>query len=88
MHYIYVLWSSKIRKRYVGSTKNVEKRVNEHNYGANKFTKGGIPWVKVYQEEYLSKSEALKREHFLKSGKGRAWLDNQLLNSRRDAGVA
>jgi putative endonuclease len=87
MHYTYVLWSSRISKRYVGATDSVKKRLEEHNRGCNKFTKGGIPWIKVYQEEYLTKTVALKRGKYLKSGQGRAWLDNQLPNFRRGAGV-
>jgi putative endonuclease len=85
MYYVYVQWSSKLNKRYVGTTNNVEKRLNEHNRGCNKFTKSGIPWILVFHEE--SRTEALKREKFLKSGQGRAWLDKKLLNNRRDAGV-
>ncbi len=88
MYYIYVLWSSKLSKRYVGSTNNVEKRLEEHNRGFSKFTKSGVPWIKVYQEESSTKTEVLKREKFLKSGQGRAWLDKRLTNFRRDAGVA
>jgi putative endonuclease len=87
MYYIYVLWSSRISKRYVGSTDNVKKRLEEHNRGCSKFTKGGIPWLKVYQEEYLTKTVVLKREKYLKFGQSRAWLDNQLPNFRRGAGV-
>ena len=78
MYYVYVLWSLKIKKRYTGSTNNVEKRIYEHNHGCNRFTKGGIPWIEIYREEYLTKKEALKREKFLKSGQGRAWLDRKL----------
>ena len=87
MYYIYVLWSSKLIKRYVGSTENVKKRLGEHNRGSNKFTNGGIPWIKVYQEEFSTKTEALKREKFLKSGQGRAWVDKRLPNYRRGARV-
>ena len=78
MNYVYVLWSSKLNKRYVGTTNNVEKRINEHNRGYNKFTSGGIPWLLVLKEEYSTKTEALKRERFLKSGRGRAILDKTL----------
>jgi putative endonuclease len=87
MYYIYVLWSSKLQKRYIGSTDIVGKRINEHNRGSNKFTKGGIPWTKIYQEEFQTKTEALKREKFLKSGQGRAWLDEKLNDFWKDAGV-
>jgi len=72
---VYVLWSSKLNKRYVGSTENLKRRLNEHNKGANRFTKGGTPWILVYREEYSTRSEARRREIFLKSGVGRSWLD-------------
>jgi putative endonuclease len=78
MFYIYVLWSTKINKRYIGSTQDVKKRLKEHNRGSNKFTKGGKPWKVVYTEAYDTKSKALKREIFLKSGIGRKWLDENL----------
>ncbi len=88
MYFIYVLWSEKLQKRYVGSTQNITKRLNEHNRGCNKFTKGGMPWVIIYTEEFLLKHEALSREKFLKSGQGRSWLDEKFLKSRKGAGVA
>jgi putative endonuclease len=87
MYYIYVLWSSKLRKRYVGFTDKLEKRLDEHNRGSNKFTKGGIPWVEIYREGYQTKTEAIIREKFLKSGQGRAWLNEKLKDFRKDAGV-
>ncbi len=68
MYYTYVLWSSKLCKRYVGSADNVEQRFDKHNQGGNRFTKGGIPWIKIYHEEYSTKTKALKREKYLKSG--------------------
>ena len=77
MFYVYVLWSSKLNKRYTGSTEFVNKRHNEHNRGQSKFTKGGIPWILIHSEVFATKSEALKREKFLKSGQGRAWLDQK-----------
>ena len=86
MYYVYVLWSSKLKKRYVGSTGDVEKRLLEHNRGCNKFTKGGIPWIKIYEEEYTTKTEAVRREKFLKSGQGRAWLDEKFSYLRKGAG--
>jgi putative endonuclease len=76
----YVLFSVNLKKRYVGSTKNLEKRFNEHNSCKSRFTKSGIPWKLVYQEKYSTNSEARKRELFLKSGVGRKFLD-ELLNT-------
>ncbi|MBI5531017.1 MAG: GIY-YIG nuclease family protein [Candidatus Doudnabacteria bacterium] len=79
MFYIYVLRSSKNNKRYVGSTsKSPEKRTSEHNNGINSFTRHNKPWNLIYQESFTTKSEALKRENFLKSGQGRKWLDENI----------
>ncbi len=88
MFYIYVLWSNKIKKRYIGSTDSVEQRLNEHNTGRNRFTKGGMPWILVYTEQYSTRSEAYRRERFLKSGVGRIWLDRHLPDLRKGARVA
>lgn len=78
MFYVYIMKSERNGKRYVGSTgKLPEERVNEHNSGTNKFTQNNRPWKLVTFETFLTKSEALKREKFLKSGQGRKWLDDQ-----------
>lgn len=78
MYFIYVLYSSSLHKRYVGSTSDISKRIKEHNSGKSKFTKSGLPWILIYQEEFISNSEARKRELFLKSGVGRKYLDEVL----------
>jgi putative endonuclease len=81
---VYVLWSHKLKKRYVGFTFDLQKRLSQHNHGKSSFTKKGIPWIIIYSEEYLTESEARKREKFLKSGVGRKFLDLKL----KDAGVS
>ncbi len=78
MYYVYVLYSSKLNKRYVGSSADINKRLTEHNSGKSKFTSSGSPWKLIYSEEYTSNSEARKRELFLKSGVGRKFLDSIL----------
>lgn len=88
MFSIYVLWSNKINKRYIGSAEDVEKRLYEHNTGSNRFTKGGMPWILVYTEQYSTRSEAYRRERFLKSGVGCTWLNRHLLDLRKGARVA
>jgi len=78
VYYVYVLWSDKLRKRYTGSCKDIPIRFRQHNNGESKFTKGGIPWKLIHSEEYLTKTEARKREIFLKTGVGRKWLDEKI----------
>jgi len=74
MFTVYVLKSLKNNYRYIGQTNNLNKRLNEHNSGLSKSTKNIRPLVLDYSEEYATRSKAMKRERFLKSGKGREWL--------------
>ena len=80
MYYVYVLRSLKNQKRYIGSSgKQPAIRLQEHNSGNTRFTRQNKPWVLIHQASFATKSEALKREKFLKSGQGRKWLDENIL---------
>ena len=87
MYYVYILWSQRLRKRYIGSTEYLERRVLQHNKGYSRFTKSGIPWQVIHTEKYDSIEQARKREHYLKGGTGRRWLDEFYPNYRRGARV-
>ncbi|MGA2668243.1 MAG: GIY-YIG nuclease family protein [Ignavibacteria bacterium] len=71
---VYILKSLKDGKRYIGYTKNLHRRLYEHNSGGCKSTRNRRPLEIVYHEEYDSKSEAMMRERFFKSSKGRIFL--------------
>ena len=77
MHFVYVLRSEKNGRRYIGCCADVDARLAKHNSGSTTSTRSGRPWRVVHSEVFPSKSEALRRERFLKSGQGRATL-NQL----------
>ncbi len=72
---VYVLRSIKTGRRYVGITEDIERRLEEHNFGHTVSTRGGIPWRLIYSEAHANRSLAARRERFLKSGQGRAFLD-------------
>jgi len=75
MFCVYVLRSLKDNKRYIGYTgKPSKNRLWEHNTGKCKWTKLHKPFELVYKEEYKNKTEARKREIFLKSGQDRKSL--------------
>lgn len=79
MFNVYVLRSISDGSRYVGQTsKTPEQRVVEHNQDKSRFTRGHQPWQLIYSERYDTRSEAIERERFLKSGQGRKWLDCNL----------
>ena len=71
MYYVYILFSQKLNKRYIGSTSDIRKRINDHNCGKSSFSSRGIPWKLIYYEAFLNKKDALREEAFLKTGKGR-----------------
>jgi len=75
---VYVLKSERDGIRYVGSGADCHERLRRHNKGDYRFTKGHKPWKLVYQESYSTRSEAVRRERYLKSGQGRAELDRIL----------
>ena len=75
MFYIYVLKSNTHNTRYVGSCADIRYRLSEHNSGKVRYTKGRKPWTLIYSEVFNSRSEAVKREKYLKSGQGRKFLD-------------
>ena len=63
----------------MGSTSKVaSERLAEHNSGANKWTKVNRPFELIHTEDFSSRTEARKREIFLKSGQGRKWLDENI----------
>jgi len=71
MHYVYILYSKKLRKFYIGLTDNLKKRILEHNNGESSFTSRGGCWELVYYEAFSIKSDAVREERFLKTGQGR-----------------
>ena len=73
-YYVYVLKSLKDSRRYIGYTENFERRITEHNNGLVKSTRNRRPFEFIYFEEFDNKTEALIREKFFKSGKGRKYL--------------
>lgn len=79
-HYIVYVIESIEGYRYIGVTEDIEQRLKEHNEHQLSFwTKRGTDWKLLYSEEYEAKTEALKREQWLKSGVGREFL-NKMIN--------
>ena len=69
-YWVYILKSDKDHRFYIGSTSDVQARLKFHNSGLQRSTKNRIPFILIYSEELLSKTEALKREKQIKSWKG------------------
>ena len=80
--FVYILYSSKCDKFYVGHTEDIEKRLYEHNHskGGN-FSSSCLPWILVYKESLLSRPEAMKREKEIKGKKSRKYIISLITDS-------
>ena len=76
--WVYILQSESTGKLYIGHSSDVQRRLAEHNdmrLGRRRYTRRQPgPWRLCYSEEFASRSEAMHRERFLKSGQGRDWV--------------
>ena len=75
MYTVYILYSERINKYYIGSSSNVQERLRKHNNASKGFTNKGRPWLLVYTEEFENKAGASARETQLKKWKNRVRLE-------------
>ena len=69
--FVYLLGTRKKSKltTYVGYTNNIKRRLDLHNSGKGaKFTRGR-KWKLLYLEKFKTKSEAIKRECYIKKNR-------------------
>jgi len=78
MHYVYVLQSMKDGGFYTGYTKNLKQRFEQHEKGLVDSTKNRRPLKLIYYEACLVQDDAIRREKYLKTYKGRMFLKNRL----------
>lgn len=80
MFTVYVLYSIKYNKIYIGYTSDLRERLISHNeLGKKGWTIKFRPWVLVYSEQLGTKEAAMSRERQLKSAKGRAWIWSEII---------
>ena len=70
MYWCYVIYSETRCQYYIGVTDDVTRRVQDHNNGISKWTKGKGPWQLECSREFMSLGDARKFENILKRQKG------------------
>lgn len=86
MYYVYILRTS-AGTLYVGQTNNLEKRLKEHkdrSVRSSKYVRSFTSFELVYKEEFVTRSEALKREYEIKQwprAKKEALIDDKKLSA-------
>ncbi|WP_041627608.1 GIY-YIG nuclease family protein [Owenweeksia hongkongensis] len=73
--FVYIIYSESWGRYYVDSTQDIETRLEQHNSGRNKSTKGGVPWILKYSESFDEIAYARRRELELKKKKSRKYLE-------------
>ena len=76
---VYIIFSVKTNKYYVGQTEDFEKRIRRHNNSLVKSTKTGIPWKVIHTFSCSNRSEAMVLETKIKNrGISRYLADNNI----------
>ena len=72
---VYILYSYRADKIYIGFTRDLISRFQSHNELSTKgYTVRFRPWQVIYCEFFSDKKAAMLFEQQLKSGKGREWI--------------
>ena len=75
---VYIMYSPKRSRYYVGQTHNIEDRVERHKRGWVPSTKSGLPWQLIKVIKVANRSEAIRLEMKVKKrGIKRFLQDNQ-----------
>ncbi|MBX4206428.1 GIY-YIG nuclease family protein [Candidatus Parcubacteria bacterium] len=73
----YILLSEKTNQYYIGSTNDINRRFKQHNDQMRKsWASKRAPWKLIFQQNFSSRSEAMRLERHLKSFKNRTTLMN------------
>jgi putative endonuclease len=74
-YYVYILYSEKLDRYYIGHTEDLVKRLADHHSGLSSYTSKAIDWHLVYSEEYADRALARNREASIKKKKSRKYIE-------------
>jgi len=66
-YYVYIIYSERFDRYYIGQAENFSKRLENHNNGFNKSTSPYIPWILKCLIEKNSRGDAMILEKKLKN---------------------
>jgi putative endonuclease len=84
MFYVYILYSVRSDRYYIGQSEDVFKRLYEHNHPLrnSKYCSKHIPWKLVLNFEVSSsRSDAMMVERFIKKQKSRIFIEKLIRES-------
>ena len=82
--YVYTLLSLKDNQFYHGFSSDVFARYEDHKKGQNISTANRGPFDLIHFEAFISKADALRRERYFKTTKGKVTLRQMLRDYLKD----
>jgi putative endonuclease len=81
MYWVYILFSEKLNRYYVGSTHSIETRLAQHTEDPmnGSFTSKTDDWELIFKIECQSQRQGLGIEEHIKSMKSRKYIQNLFL---------
>ncbi len=79
MQYVYIIQSEKDGSRYVGVTRDLKRRIREHNSGNAKYSSSKRPYQLIWYCAFINKIVAYDFERYLKSSSGFAFTNKRLI---------
>jgi putative endonuclease len=74
LYTVYILYSEKYQKHYTGFTSNLGQRLLSHYELGKDWTAKYRPWQMIYSREFVTKSDAMEYEKWLKTGVSRDFI--------------
>ncbi len=78
-YFVYILYSTKLERYYIGSTEDIAMRLKEHLWEHKGFTSKAKDWELKYSERFTAKTDAINRELLIKKWKSRKMIE-KLIN--------
>ena len=79
MYYVYILKSEVDSSRYIGVTKDLKRRLLEHNNGNSRYSSSKRPFKLIWYSTFILKEKAYAFEKYLKSSSGYAFTKKHLI---------
>ena len=72
---VYIIYSQKPDKYYIGYTEDIDVRLHQHNEGMSTFTSASKDWELKHYEIFIDRQSAHKRELEIKRKKSRKYIE-------------
>ena len=80
MYYVYILYSQRKNKYYVGQTNDLERRLLQHNSSQVISTKFGVPWILKHFFEFEERAASVQLEKKIKKRGAKRYLQDMFID--------